>query len=141
VDDALSRRTALAAAGGAALAAAGCTPDAAAPTGPATGGEATTGPPRPLAVLADLPIGHPIPAVADDGTPLLLIRSGPAQVLGLDARCPHAGCVVRLMGAQLTCPCHNSRFEPTTGKRIRGLTPTGLRPFPVRVQNGAVLPG
>lgn len=86
-------------------------------------------------------MGHPVPATAGDGTPLLLVRAGPAQVLGLDARCPHAGCVVRLMDDQLVCPCHNSRFEPTTGKRIRGLAPTGLRPFPVRVRDGAVVPG
>jgi nitrite reductase/ring-hydroxylating ferredoxin subunit len=83
---------------------------------------------------------RPTLALAADGTPVLLVRTGAAEVRGLDARCTHMGCVVELIGAELACPCHNSRFDPRTGERIRGVAPTGLRLFPVRVQAGAVLP-
>jgi nitrite reductase/ring-hydroxylating ferredoxin subunit len=139
--DIRSRRTVLlAATGSLVLATTACAEEPTPRATPTAEGDPTATASGPLAYLTDLPTDQPVSARAADGTPLLLVRIGPTQVRGLDARCTHRGCVVELIGAELACPCHNSRFEPTTGDRIRGVAPTGLRPFPVRVQDGAVLP-
>jgi Rieske Fe-S protein len=39
-------------------------------------------------------------------------RTGNGEVIALDARCTHMGCLVRWNGADQTwdCPCHGSRF-------------------------------
>ncbi len=92
-----------------------------------------------LARLADLPEGTALAAKAPDGQPLLLVRTGPAQVTGYSARCPHQGCTVAPAGDALACPCHGSRFD-LTGKRTAGPAPRGLTPFPVAVSGDDVVP-
>jgi Rieske Fe-S protein len=128
----------LGAAGVAAAGTSGCGGDA----GPAASAAAPgiDRPAGPLAALSDLRVGRPYPVVTPGGAPLLLVRTGPDTVLGLSARCPHMGCTVRLMGALLVCPCHNSKFAPTTGERISGLAPRSLDAYPVRVVGAEVLP-
>lgn len=40
-------------------------------------------------------------------------------------KCTHAGCVInREIGGELVCPCHGSKFDPETGRVLRG--PAGL---------------
>lgn len=56
-----------------------------------------------------------------------------------DDLCPHRQCSLaegRLVGAVVTCPCHGSQFEVTTGERLRGPAVRGVRAFAVRVEAG-----
>ena len=43
--------------------------------------------------------------------PLLVMRTGPGQVVAYDARCPHLGCAVRGAQKLVICPCHGSLFN------------------------------
>lgn len=126
---------------------AGCsavpTPDpAVSPGGAALGHDtvpqaASPSPTVPLISLRLLRIGMPV-VVPTDGAGLVVVRTGTTTVAAFSAICPHRGCTVEVLHGDLVCPCHNSRFAPTTGARIRGLTPTGLAPVPVRVADGQV---
>jgi nitrite reductase/ring-hydroxylating ferredoxin subunit len=55
--------------------------------------------------------------------------------------CPHRQCSLaegRLEGTVVTCPCHGSQFDVTTGARLRGPAVRGIPTYVVRVENGAV---
>jgi Rieske Fe-S protein len=60
--------------------------------------------------------------------PLLVLRSGPAEMIAFDARCPHLGCPVRGAGKLFICPCHGSLFE-LDGSVKQGPATTGLTPL------------
>lgn len=46
--------------------------------------------------------------------------------------CPHQGNAVnQFRGGELVCPSHNSHFAPTTGARLSGPAPSGLRAYTV----------
>lgn len=56
-----------------------------------------------------------------------------------DDVCPHRQCSLaggRLEGTVVTCPCHGSQFDVTTGERLRGPAVRGVRAFAVRVAAG-----
>lgn len=53
--------------------------------------------------------------------------------------CPHRQCSLaegNLDGTVVTCPCHGSQFDVTTGERLRGPAVRGVRTFAVRVEVG-----
>jgi len=57
----------------------------------------------------------------------------------VDDLCPHRQCSLaegRLEGTVVTCPCHGSQFDVTTGERLRGPAVRGVRAFAVRVEAG-----
>jgi nitrite reductase/ring-hydroxylating ferredoxin subunit len=61
------------------------------------------------------------------------------RLYAFDDLCPHRQCSLaegRLEGAVVTCPCHGSQFEVTTGGRLRGPAVRGVRAFAVRVEAG-----
>lgn len=58
-----------------------------------------------------------------------------------DDRCPHRQCSLAegtLVGVVVTCPCHKSRFDVTTGERLVGPAVRAVRSFPARVENGTL---
>lgn len=53
--------------------------------------------------------------------------------------CPHRQCSLAdgtLVGAVVTCPCHGSQFDATTGERLRGPAVRGIPVFAVRDVDG-----
>ena len=55
--------------------------------------------------------------------------------------CTHAGCSLaegQLDGATVTCPCHGSEFDVTTGEVVRGPAREPVRSYPVRIEDGLV---
>jgi len=70
-----------------------------------------------------------------------LLRSAKG-VYALSAACPHLGCAVTAdpgaAGRGFVCPCHDSHFG-TDGAFLRGPSPRGLDPLPVRIEAGRVL--
>jgi nitrite reductase/ring-hydroxylating ferredoxin subunit len=61
-----------------------------------------------------------------------------------DDSCPHRQCSLaegKLDGSVVTCPCHGSEFDVTSGERLVGPAVRGVRSYPVRVENGALQVG
>ena len=87
--------------------------------GPSKGGGAEA-----LAALSDIP--------ADGGLVtggVVLIRDASGDVHALSATCTHQGCTVSApQNGVLSCPCHGSTFDASTGDVING---PATRPLPV----------
>jgi nitrite reductase/ring-hydroxylating ferredoxin subunit len=72
--------------------------------------------------------GEPVAVASVEGT-----------LYAFDDLCPHRQCSLaegRLDGTVVTCPCHGSQFDVTTGERLRGPAVRGVRTFGVRVAAG-----
>lgn len=55
--------------------------------------------------------------------------------------CPHRQCSLaegKLDGTVVTCPCHGSKFDVTSGARLAGPAARAVRSYPVRVDNGVL---
>ena len=58
-----------------------------------------------------------------------------------DDTCTHLGCSLAdgdLEGTVVTCPCHGSRFDVTTGDVLLGPAREPVRSYSVRVENQAL---
>lgn len=57
--------------------------------------------------------------------------------VAFDSRCPHLGCAVSdSEDDTLVCPCHGSRFDPSTGEVLVGPATTGLTVLEVTAEDG-----
>jgi Rieske Fe-S protein len=149
----VARRTVLTGAGAAAgaLALAACssgTTKAAPATAASTPAVSTDAPAaaaggtaKPLATLADIPVGTAVAAKDGDGKPVLVAQPSAGTAVAFSAICTHMGCTVAPAGKELHCPCHGSVYEAATGKVIDGPAPAPLHAVAVHVQDGKVLPG
>jgi len=77
-----------------------------------------------------------------DAGPLAVYHIGGEIVVACDT-CPHAGArlsygEVDVDGGIVTCPEHGSRFDVTTGDRVRGPADDGLETFRVTVEDNQV---
>jgi nitrite reductase/ring-hydroxylating ferredoxin subunit len=55
--------------------------------------------------------------------------------------CTHLQCSLalgELEGTTVTCPCHGSQFDVTTGKVLRGPAQEPVPSYPARVENDAL---
>jgi 3-phenylpropionate/trans-cinnamate dioxygenase ferredoxin component len=55
--------------------------------------------------------------------------------------CTHRQCSLalgELEGTTVTCPCHGSQFDVTTGKVLRGPAQEPVPSYPARVENDAL---
>jgi nitrite reductase/ring-hydroxylating ferredoxin subunit len=55
--------------------------------------------------------------------------------------CTHQGCSLadgHLEGTTVTCPCHGSRFDVTTGDVVRGPAREPVLSYPIRLEGGAL---
>ena len=53
--------------------------------------------------------------------------------------CTHQGCSLaegELDGTTVTCPCHGSEFDVTTGEVLRGPAHEPVQSYPVRIEDG-----
>ena len=89
-----------------------------------------------LAPLSDVPDGGGL--VLPDAR-VVLTRTG-GDVRGFSAVCTHLGCLVRdVVGGQIRCPCHGSRFDATTGAVVQVPATRPLGAVPVAVRSGEVV--
>jgi len=78
----------------------------------------------------DVPVGQAAsfhdPA---SGDPSIVIQPRAGTFVAFDAVCPHAGCTVGYDAAAriITCPCHGSQFNASTGAVEVGPATTGLK--------------
>lgn len=55
--------------------------------------------------------------------------------------CTHQGCSLaegQLDGTTVTCPCHGSEFDVTSGEVLRGPADEPVRSYPVRIEDGLI---
>lgn len=69
---------------------------------------------------------------------ILITRSSDAEYSAMSVVCPHMQCSVKVKSASLIqCPCHQSAYR-IDGTYISGPAKTGLKRYPVVVQDGVI---
>lgn len=104
---------------------------------PKTGGDVGGGKVS-VGTTADIPIGA-AKVVPVAGKPTIVVNTEQG-VKAYSAICTHLGCIVAWDGPSQTiaCPCHDGRFNPTTGAVISGPPPTPLPPLSATVEGDEI---
>jgi Rieske Fe-S protein len=77
-----------------------------------------------------------------DDQEIVVTRGTGSTVHGFSAVCTHQGCLVsRVSQGEITCPCHGSAFDATSGAVVRGPAQRPLPAVPVKVVDGSVVTG
>ena len=74
------------------------------------------------------------------GNRIAIARVGGA-LYGFGDTCTHQGCSLAngdLEATIVTCPCHGSQFDVTTGEVVRGPAREPVRSYPVRLEGSAL---
>jgi len=80
-------------------------------------------------------------AVDVSGTPVTIANAA-GHLYAIDDTCTHMGCSLAngsLDGTTLTCACHGSQFDVTSGDVLRGPAEDPERSRRVEIQDGEVL--
>ncbi len=89
-----------------------------------------------LVTLADVPTGG---GVVVESAKVVVVRDT-GGVHAFSAVCTHQGCLVSsVSGGSISCPCHGSVFDATTGKPTHGPATQPLAPVQVTVKAGEVV--
>jgi len=75
--------------------------------------------------------------VFDVGGTKVNVTSAGGRLLAFDDTCTHRGCSLakgKLDGTTVTCPCHGSQFDVTTGAVLRGPAQRPVRSRSVQVE-------
>jgi 3-phenylpropionate/trans-cinnamate dioxygenase ferredoxin component len=75
------------------------------------------------------------------GTKVNVVHTGGA-LYAIDDTCTHMGCSLasgRLEGTTVTCACHGSQFDVTSGTVLRGPAMRPVQPHAVRVDGSDLL--
>jgi nitrite reductase/ring-hydroxylating ferredoxin subunit len=70
------------------------------------------------------------------------VANASGQLYAFDDTCTHMGCSLahgQLDGTTVTCPCHGSQFDVTSGNVLRGPAQRPLRSRAIRVEGDALL--
>jgi Rieske Fe-S protein len=142
----LTRRAALAAAGGGtvALGLAACTPtngQAPGDAGDASGVKPTRVAGGKSAIAAsEVPLGGSvIVQTGSESDPAIAVaQPAKGRFVAHTAVCTHQGCIVGAAGKELHCPCHGSRYDAFTGKVLQGPARLPLDAVPVSVDGDHV---
>ena len=70
------------------------------------------------------------------------IASVDGQLYAFDDTCTHKACSLakgRLDGTTVTCPCHGSQFDVTTGEVLRGPAQQAVRSRLVQIEGESLL--
>jgi len=76
-----------------------------------------------------------------DGINVSVAAAG-GRLYAFDDACTHMGCSLgegKLEGTTVTCPCHGSQFDVTSGAIIRGPAQRPVRSRSVEVEGGDLL--
>jgi Rieske Fe-S protein len=153
----VSRRGILAgsAAAVAVLALGACAPGEEASTSGTTPGDPTTQPPaesesaddssgqgessgEPVAGTGDFPVGGGVVVKTASGV-VVITHPTDTDFLAFNGTCPHQGCpVTEVLENTILCNCHGSVFDGSTGDRLEGPAPVGLKPVPIQVSDGEI---
>jgi Rieske Fe-S protein len=92
-----------------------------------------------LTGLDKLPIGQTTVVTSTNGAPVALVRPRSDSVIAHSAVCTHQGCTVAPAGTTLSCPCHGSVFDATTGAVQQGPANRPLVAIAVQVQGQTIV--
>ena len=70
------------------------------------------------------------------------VASANGNLYAVDNTCTHMGCSLangKLNGTTVTCPCHGSQFDITSGAVVRGPASRPVRSRPVKVEGEDLL--
>lgn len=131
----VSRRAALGVAAGAVTGAvaacAGPAQDSDAPPSPAPGTEEVPSPEESVATVEEVPVGG---GVVLAGAAVVLTQPEAGEFRAFSTTCTHEGCPVdEVVGDEIVCPCHGSRFSIADGSRTEGPASEPLEEYPVTV--------
>ncbi len=90
----------------------------------------------------DLTEGTPVLVKAGDDDVLLTLLDGTVHAVG--NKCSHYECPLNeglALGNEVTCRCHDARFDLRTGKALSAPALNDLPAYPVRIDKGDVLVG
>ena len=76
-----------------------------------------------------------------EGTPVNVANVG-GHLYAFDDTCTHSGCSLAagmLYGTTVTCPCHGSQFDVTSGNVLRGPAQRPVRSRAIQVEGEALL--
>jgi nitrite reductase/ring-hydroxylating ferredoxin subunit len=76
-----------------------------------------------------------------EGTKVCVANAN-GRLYAFDDTCTHRGCSLgkgTLEGTTVTCPCHGSQFDVTTGAVVRGPATRPVRSRAVQVEGGDLL--
>jgi nitrite reductase/ring-hydroxylating ferredoxin subunit len=76
-----------------------------------------------------------------EGTKVSVANSS-GRLYAFDDTCTHMGCSLakgELDGTTVTCPCHGSQFDVTSGNVVRGPAQRPVRSRAIEVDRGALL--
>jgi nitrite reductase/ring-hydroxylating ferredoxin subunit len=76
------------------------------------------------------------------GTKVAVVVSTDGKLYAFDDTCTHRGCSLargRLDGTTVTCTCHGSQFDVTSGAVLHGPALQPVRSRPVQVQGDDLL--
>lgn len=82
----------------------------------------------------DIPVGHMVVLPRQK----VYVMRTVAGIVALSAVCTHLGCVTRLEGGDIFCPCHGSHFSKD-GKVTGGPAPRPLRRLAVTLERGQLV--
>lgn len=71
----------------------------------------------------------------------ILLVNADGRVYGYENLCTHGGCRLQhgtLSGGRITCPCHGSVFDATTGAVLDGPATSPQPAIPVIVKDGGI---
>lgn len=90
--------------------------------------------------VKDIASGHM--RVFDIGGTGVTVASAVGHLYAFDDRCTHTGCSLGeggLVGTTVTCGCHGSQFDVTTGAILRGPARRPVRSRVLRVEGGDLM--
>lgn len=111
------------------------TPAVADPTG-STGGEATPEPAAAFAATGDVPVGGGA-LFPDEG--VVVTQPAEGEFLGFSITCTHQGCPVDSITENgISCPCHGSIFDLSTGEPLSGPASAPLSAVQLAIQGDQI---
>ncbi len=95
-----------------------------------------------VGAVKDLPVGQAKVLPVND-KPVIVVNTAQGGVKAFSAICTHLGCVVEWNSSKgyIMCPCHDGRFNATTGAVISGPPPSPLPTVRVAVENDQIYVG
>jgi nitrite reductase/ring-hydroxylating ferredoxin subunit len=84
--------------------------------------------------------GRELAAVTVNGNRIAVAKVGD-DFYAFGDTCTHQGCSLaqgQLSGTTVTCPCHGSEFNVTTGEVLHGPAREPVRSYRIRLEDGAL---